>query len=85
MKQAGRFEEYVGRRGFLATMAKGFALIAGFAAWIPRKASGQGSTSGRTRRLLDEDWRFTKGDPVGNSVSLLYEAPRLHHRWKFQS
>src|SRR5436190_1893384 len=59
------------RRGFLTTITKGFALISGLAAGIPRKAEAQGTT--RTRRLIDEDWRFIKGDPPGPTVSLLYD------------
>jgi beta-galactosidase len=26
------------------------------------------------RRLIDQDWRFIKGDPPGNTVSLLYDV-----------
>ena len=55
---------HTGRRGFLKTIA--MALAAG----LPREFFGQTKPSGRTRRLLDEDWRFTKGDPPGNTVTV---------------
>src|SRR5262252_5819675 len=62
-----------GRRRFLSTIAKGSAFLAGLAAGFPLKLSAQASASGRIRRLIDDDWRFTKGDPAGNTVSLLYD------------
>jgi len=62
-----------GRRRFLSTIAKGSAFLAGLTAGFPLKFSAQGTASGRIRRLIDEDWRFTKGDPDGNTVSLLYD------------
>jgi beta-galactosidase len=62
-----------GRRGFLKTIARGFALITGLAVGLPREFSGQTKVYGRTRRLIDEGWRFIKGDPPGNSISLLYD------------
>jgi hypothetical protein len=33
-----------------------------------------GAVSRRERLSLDMDWRFTKGDPPGNQVSLLYDV-----------
>ncbi|MGH7953446.1 MAG: beta-galactosidase GalB, partial [Limisphaerales bacterium] len=46
-----------------------FFVVAGFAV-----ASG----SSRERISIDANWRFTKGDPVGNSVDLRYDAIK---RW----
>jgi hypothetical protein len=73
-----------GRRGFLKSLAKGFAFLSGLAVGTPREFLGQAKTSGRVRRLLDDDWRFIKGDPQGNPVSLLYDMRpqpvRVAHR-----
>jgi len=37
-------------------------------------AQTAGQVSARERLSLDMDWRFTKGDPAGNQVSLLYDV-----------
>src|SRR4051794_23412421 len=55
-------------------------LVAGFAATFPlyspsfgQEGAGQQS-AGRTRQLLDNDWRFTKGDPDKAADMLLYDV-----------
>ena len=47
-------------------------LIAAAALTARTPAGSQRPT--RERISLDEGWRFTKGDPPGNSVSLLYDV-----------
>ncbi len=74
-----------GRRGFLAAVGKGSALLAGLLVEPPLQdavvqtpasvpaTSPAAIRSPRARRLLDQDWRFIKGDPPGSS-SLLYDV-----------
>lgn len=50
-----------------------FRLISA-AAEISPKGGGDAAHGPRDRSSLDADWRFTKGDPVGNTVSLLYDV-----------
>jgi hypothetical protein len=38
-------------------------------------AAGQ-AASPRTQRSINEDWRFTKGDPPNDKTSLLYDVVR---------
>ena len=66
-------KQHGGRRRFLSTIAKDSAFLAGIVAGFPLKLSAQRTSSGRIRRLIDEDWRFTKADPAGNAVSLPYD------------
>jgi beta-galactosidase len=40
----------------------------------PAGSRGANPVSVRQRLSLDMDWRFTKGDPAGNQVSLLYDV-----------
>jgi hypothetical protein len=56
------------RREFFSRLGKGFALIVAARQSTPRVISS------RSRTLIDDDWRFTKGDPPDNSVSLLYDV-----------
>src|SRR5262245_33415599 len=72
------------RRSFLSFLGRGCAFVAGVltnAARHPVWASGQRGVPStqvlrtpRARRSLNEDWRFIKGDPPGNTVSLLYDV-----------
>src|SRR5262245_27901437 len=67
-----------GRRGFLAAVSKGTALLAGLLLKPLRNIAAQtpltsSPATTRVRRLLDQGWRFTKGDPSG-SASLLYDV-----------
>src|SRR5262245_3695375 len=59
-----------GRRAFLSGVA---ALAAGM---LPaRSVQGrQAAQPPRTRTLLDQDWRFIKGDPPGTTPGLLYDV-----------
>jgi beta-galactosidase len=74
-----------GRRAFFSTVGRAFAFAAGFrlsgapaeagAAQAAGARSPQtiSATTSRKVTLLDEGWRFTKGDPPG-AASLLYDA-----------
>jgi len=67
----------LGRRAFLSSVGRVLAAITGAAAGIVPSRSlmaMQGTQPGRRRTLLDQDWRFIKGDPPGNTVSLLYDV-----------
>src|SRR6185436_12501294 len=65
-------------------LVKGFAFIGGFTTGAlgtvlgaQRSTSPSGSPdagSPRRRTMLDEGWRFIKGDPPDNSISLLYDV-----------
>jgi beta-galactosidase len=72
------------RRNFsfliLATAIGVFALSAWSGTSTETGTSTQGASfrkapqSGRERLLIDNDWRFTKGDPPGATTSLLYDV-----------
>lgn len=40
----------------------------------PPESGMSAQSSPRERLSIDEHWRFTKGDPPGNDVSLLYDV-----------
>src|SRR5262245_43115775 len=74
----------VGRRAFLSGLGKGLAVIAGAASGAvscgtlaaqrtPSAGSAAANSAVRRRTLLDQEWRFTKGDLPGSTVSLLYD------------
>jgi beta-galactosidase len=76
---------FSGRRGFFATLARLLAAATGFRLGTPARtahaqtssrtpASSTRPASPRTVTLLDEDWRFTRGDPLNNPVGLLYDV-----------
>src|SRR5215831_6572971 len=58
-----------GRRDFLARVGKGLAIIA-----TRRAFPVETPAPPRKRTLLDQDWRFTKGDPPGGSSALEYDV-----------
>ncbi len=53
----------------------GIALAAGMAALLLQAGISRGVAQAppRTRISIDDDWRFTKGDPPENTVSLIYD------------
>ena len=54
-------------------------LVAGTSLW----GAGPAQTSAREKLLIDDDWRFTEGDPAGNTVSLLYDVRRAQTLHRF--
>lgn len=73
-------ESLCSRRRFLSTLGKGAAVLSALAEGIlPWKAAGQTAADGagkRRRNLLDEGWRFTKGDPAGTTANLAYDVAK---------
>jgi beta-galactosidase len=59
--------------GAALAAALGLALQSGCASDTSQSQSSS-AASPRQRLSLDMDWRFTKGDPSGNQVSLLYDV-----------
>jgi beta-galactosidase len=55
-----------GRRRFLVTLGKGIGFIAGLASGVTSRAQTNGRLP-RVGALLDQDWRFTKGDALDNA------------------
>jgi len=53
------------------------ALAAVFFAGISLSGAEPNSISPRERISIDDDWRFTKGDPTNCTVSLLYDVRRV--------
>jgi beta-galactosidase len=59
-----------GRRRFVASIAHGLALIAGSARALAGQRAGaiRSATPSRSRTLLDDNWRFTRGDSPGSTI-----------------
>jgi beta-galactosidase len=53
-----------------------FSLFAFIFVGLPLSAAGSAQVSPRERILIDDAWRFIKGDPTNNTVSLLYDVRR---------
>ena len=54
-------------------------LVTGTSLW----GTGPAQTSAREKISIDDNWRFIKGDPAGNSVSLLYDVGRAKTLHRF--
>ncbi|WP_437523642.1 beta-galactosidase GalB [Sorangium sp. So ce726] len=91
--EAGAGGKYDGNGGATAGSAGNGGATAGSAGngGATPGSAGNGGSSGngggpedpgegarpRTRLLIDDDWRFTKGDPPGNTTDLAYSTPAV--------
>jgi hypothetical protein len=69
------------KRNYLKLLIAAFLITLAFTEYsgTPAVLGAAGQTaSPRTRLLINEDWRFIKGDPPNIATSLLYDVrPRL--------
>ncbi|HEX5399774.1 MAG TPA: glycoside hydrolase family 2 TIM barrel-domain containing protein, partial [Verrucomicrobiae bacterium] len=74
MKHALLLSDSIKKRGLEWRKFLCLTIVLCVVAGSPLRAAESAATSPRERISIDDGWRFTKGDPTNNTVSMLYDA-----------